>query len=51
MAANQGAGRDAGRDTTAGIGAGTVATYSNAGQQWDFYEIDPAIVRIARDGR
>lgn len=32
-----------------GLGAGTVATYSSLGQQWDFYEIDPAIVRIASD--
>ncbi|HEY9503083.1 MAG TPA: hypothetical protein VIR01_15720, partial [Pyrinomonadaceae bacterium] len=30
-----------------GLGAGTVGTYSAQGQQWDFYDIDPAIVRIA----
>lgn len=30
-----------------GLGAGTVATYSNQGEQWDFYEIDSAIVEIA----
>lgn len=30
-----------------GLGAGTIATYSTNGQQWDFYEIDPAIVQIA----
>lgn len=32
-----------------GLGAGTVATYGTKGQQWDFYEIDPAIVRISSD--
>lgn len=34
-----------------GLGAGTVVTYSTPGQQWDFYEIDPAIVEIAQDTR
>ena len=32
-----------------GLGAGTMITYSEPGQQWDFYEIDPAIVRIAQN--
>jgi hypothetical protein len=32
-----------------GLGAGTLACYAQAGQQWRFYEIDPAVVRIARD--
>lgn len=32
-----------------GLGAGTTATYSRAGEAWTFYEIDPAIVSIARD--
>ena len=32
-----------------GLGAGTMITYSVQGQQWDFYEIDPAIVRIAQN--
>ena len=30
-----------------GLGSGTLGTYSAQGQAWDFYEIDPAIVRIA----
>jgi spermidine synthase len=34
-----------------GLGAGTLATYSRSNQQWDFYEIDPAIVRLAQDTR
>ena len=34
-----------------GLGSGTVATYAAPGQQWDFYEIDPAIVRIVSDSR
>ncbi|MDQ5843972.1 MAG: fused MFS/spermidine synthase [Acidobacteriota bacterium] len=34
-----------------GLGAGTVASYSTSAQSWDFYEIDPAIVRLATDSR
>ena len=32
-----------------GLGAGTLACYAKPGQAWRFYEIDPAVVRIARD--
>ena len=32
-----------------GLGTGTLACYAKPGQAWRFYEIDPAIVRIARD--
>jgi hypothetical protein len=32
-----------------GLGAGSVACYRLAGQQWTFYEIDPAVVEIAGD--
>ncbi|MDY0958800.1 fused MFS/spermidine synthase [Sphingomonas sp. CFBP8993] len=32
-----------------GLGTGTLACYARPGQQWRFYEIDPVIVRIARD--
>jgi len=32
-----------------GLGTGTLACYARAGQDWRFYEIDPAVVRIARD--
>ena len=32
-----------------GLGTGTLACYAKAGQRWRFYEIDPAVVRIARD--
>ena len=32
-----------------GLGAGTLACYARPGQDWRFYEIDPAIVTIARD--
>jgi hypothetical protein len=32
-----------------GLGTGTLACYARPGQRWSFYEIDPAIVRIARD--
>jgi hypothetical protein len=32
-----------------GLGTGAVAAYAKPGQEWTFYEIDPAVVRIARD--
>ncbi|MDI1295027.1 MAG: fused MFS/spermidine synthase, partial [bacterium] len=32
-----------------GLGAGTLACYIQPGQHWRFYEIDPAMVAIARD--
>jgi hypothetical protein len=32
-----------------GLGTGTLACYARPGQQWRFYEIDPAVVGIARD--
>ena len=32
-----------------GLGTGTLACYARPGQDWRFFEIDPAIVRIARD--
>jgi hypothetical protein len=32
-----------------GLGAGTLATYAEAGQHWTFYEIDPDVVTIASD--
>ena len=34
-----------------GLGSGTIGTYAANGQEWDFYDIDPAIVRIASDPR
>jgi hypothetical protein len=32
-----------------GLGAGTLASYGRAGDRYRFYEIDPSVVRIARD--
>jgi hypothetical protein len=32
-----------------GLGVGTLASYGEAGQEFTFFEIDPAIERIARD--
>ena len=32
-----------------GLGAGTTAAYARAGESWTFYEIDPAVVEVARD--
>ncbi len=34
-----------------GLGAGGLAAYAQTGQRWTFYEIDPAVERIARDAR
>jgi spermidine synthase len=31
-----------------GLGVGTLATYATSGQRWTFFEIDPAIEKIAR---
>jgi hypothetical protein len=39
----------AGREIAAvGLGVGTLATYAGPAQRWTFFEIDPAIERIAR---
>lgn len=32
-----------------GLGAGTLACYRSPGEEWTFFEIDPLMVRIARD--
>jgi hypothetical protein len=32
-----------------GLGAGTLACYKQPGQTWQFFEIDPLVVKIARD--
>ncbi|MFM8271019.1 MAG: spermidine synthase [Gemmata sp.] len=37
------------RVAVVGLGTGAVASYAKRGQEWTFYEIDPAVVRIARD--
>ncbi len=34
-----------------GLGCGATAAYAEAGQRWTFYEIDPAVVRVAEDDR
>lgn len=34
-----------------GLGAGSLACYGSSGQRFTFYEIDPAVERIARDPR
>jgi hypothetical protein len=39
------------RVAVVGLGTGGLATYARPGQQWVFYEIDPAVERIARDSR
>jgi hypothetical protein len=32
-----------------GLGTGTLACYRRPGQQWQFFEIDPAMVQVSRD--
>lgn len=39
------------RVAVVGLGTGTVAAYANPGEDWTFYEIDPGILRMARDRR
>ncbi|HSQ65088.1 MAG TPA: fused MFS/spermidine synthase, partial [Polyangiaceae bacterium] len=34
-----------------GLGTGTLATYARPGDRWRFFEIDPAVVKVARDTR
>jgi spermidine synthase len=34
-----------------GLGTGALACYRQPGQDWQFFEIDPAVARIARDTR
>ncbi len=34
-----------------GLGAGTLATYARPGETWRFFELDPAVIRIAKDAR
>lgn len=34
-----------------GLGAGSLASYANEKERWTFYEIDPAVIRVARDPR
>jgi spermidine synthase len=34
-----------------GMGAGTLACYRTPDQRWTFFEIDPAVIRIAKDSR
>ncbi|MCS6849940.1 MAG: fused MFS/spermidine synthase [Gemmataceae bacterium] len=37
------------RVAVAGLGIGALAWYARPGQEWTFYEIDPAIARLASD--
>jgi hypothetical protein len=39
------------RTAVIGLGTGTMAAYSQPGDRWTFYEIDPEIVRVAREPR
>ncbi|WP_270006869.1 spermidine synthase [Solirubrobacter deserti] len=39
------------RTAVVGLGTGTMAAYSQPGDEWTFYEIDPEIVRVARNPR
>jgi len=39
------------RTAVIGLGAGSMACHSRPGDSWTFYELDPTVVRIARDPR
>jgi len=39
------------RIAVVGLGAGTLACYAQRGQSWTYYEIDPVVLKIARDER
>jgi spermidine synthase len=39
------------RVAVVGLGCGAMAAYAEPHQEWTFFEIDPAVVRIARDER
>ena len=43
--------RDASDIAAVGLGVGSLAAYAREFQRWTFYEIDPAVERIARDDR
>lgn len=32
-----------------GLGTGAIAAYANKGQRWTFYEINPLVIKLARD--
>ncbi len=34
-----------------GLGVGSLAAYQGPNERWDFYEIDPAVARVAADAR
>jgi len=34
-----------------GLGAGSLACYARPGEAWTFYEIDPVVIRLARDAK
>jgi hypothetical protein len=39
------------RTAVIGLGSGSMACFSRPGDAWTFYELDPTVVRIARDPR
>ena len=50
FAALQGRARPA-RVAAVGLGTGTLAAYARTGEQWTFYELNPAILRVATNPR
>ncbi len=43
--------RPAERIAAVGLGAGSLATYAQPGQAWTYFEIDPVVLKLARDPR
>jgi hypothetical protein len=50
FAALEGTGRT-NRVAVCGLGIGTLLGYAHPGESWTYYEIDPAVERLARDAR
>lgn len=48
-AAREAGGGRIGRVAAIGLGTGSLACHAQAGEAWTFFEIDPEVVRIARD--
>jgi len=42
-------GHDPTRVAVIGAGVGSLAAYGRAGQEWTFYELDPTVIRLAKD--
>jgi spermidine synthase len=51
IAAARGAQHDLDQVAVVGLGTGSLACHRHEGERWTFFEIDPEVIRIARDPR